>query len=167
MSYLYIYRSLQFHRSAGLSYPLRLVRVYICLSLLLQTFSFAPFVHQDTSFRHTHKYRSSLDYKRDQGCFLLTVVFPVPSLCLLLMARHSKKKKKSLLGWPLVAHSYNPSYCGGRDQQDPGSKPVQADISRGQNSQYKRLLPVTQKVEHLPSKRKALSSNPSTSKKVC
>jgi hypothetical protein len=29
-----------------------------------------------------------------------------------------------------VAHSFNPSYSGGRDQEDCSSKPVQANSSR-------------------------------------
>jgi hypothetical protein len=29
-----------------------------------------------------------------------------------------------------VAHTYNPSYLGGTDQQDGGSKPVQSDGSQ-------------------------------------
>jgi hypothetical protein len=29
-----------------------------------------------------------------------------------------------------VAHTYNPSYSGGRDQEDHGLKPAQANISR-------------------------------------
>jgi hypothetical protein len=33
-------------------------------------------------------------------------------------------------GWALVAHAYNPSYSGGRDQKDLGSKPAQANSSR-------------------------------------
>jgi hypothetical protein len=33
-------------------------------------------------------------------------------------------KRKSI--WALVAHTCNPSYSGGRDQEDHSSKPVQA-----------------------------------------
>jgi hypothetical protein len=29
----------------------------------------------------------------------------------------------------LVAHAYNPSYSGGRDEEDNGSKPAQANSS--------------------------------------
>jgi hypothetical protein len=32
-------------------------------------------------------------------------------------------------GWVLVAHAYHPSYLGGRDQVDCGSKPAQANSS--------------------------------------
>jgi hypothetical protein len=32
--------------------------------------------------------------------------------------------------WMLVAHTYNPSYSGGRDQEDLGSKPVQGNSWR-------------------------------------
>jgi hypothetical protein len=38
---------------------------------------------------------------------------------------HSKKRKESAL----VAHACNPSYSGGRDQEDLGSKPAQANSS--------------------------------------
>jgi hypothetical protein len=31
--------------------------------------------------------------------------------------------------WVLVAHIYNPGYSGGRDQEDRGSKPAQANSS--------------------------------------
>jgi hypothetical protein len=30
----------------------------------------------------------------------------------------------------LVAHTYNPNYLGGRDQEDCGSKPAQANSSQ-------------------------------------
>jgi hypothetical protein len=33
-------------------------------------------------------------------------------------------------GWALVAHTCNPSYLGGRDQEDFGSKPAQASCSQ-------------------------------------
>jgi hypothetical protein len=60
----------------------------------------------------------------------------------------------------LVAHTYNPSYSGGRDQEDGGSKPAQG-------KQFKTLsqkIPVTKigLIERL--KVKTLSSNPSTKK---
>jgi hypothetical protein len=32
--------------------------------------------------------------------------------------------------WAPMAHIYNPSYSGGRDQEGHGSKPVQANSSR-------------------------------------
>jgi hypothetical protein len=61
----------------------------------------------------------------------------------------------------LVAHAYNPSYSGGRDQEDCSSKPAQANSL---------LDPISKKpftkiglVEWL--KVKALSSNSSTAKK--
>jgi hypothetical protein len=34
------------------------------------------------------------------------------------------------LSWALVAHACNPSYTGGRDQEDCGSKPAQANSLR-------------------------------------
>jgi hypothetical protein len=60
-----------------------------------------------------------------------------------------------------VAHAYNPSYSGGRDQEDHGSKPAWV------NSSTKTYLekPFTKigLVEWL--KVKAMSSSPSTAKK--
>jgi hypothetical protein len=60
-----------------------------------------------------------------------------------------------------MAHIYNPSYPGGRDQEDQGSKPARANSSKDPISksptQKKRL------VEWL--KVKALSSSPSTARK--
>jgi hypothetical protein len=38
--------------------------------------------------------------------------------------------KKQPYSWVLVAHVYNPSYSGGRDQEDHGSKPAWANSSR-------------------------------------
>jgi hypothetical protein len=35
-----------------------------------------------------------------------------------------------LLEWALVAHAYNPSYSGGRDHEDHGLKPDQANSSQ-------------------------------------
>jgi hypothetical protein len=37
------------------------------------------------------------------------------------------KLKDSLSELVLVAHTYNPSYLGGRDQEDHSSKPAQAN----------------------------------------
>jgi hypothetical protein len=34
------------------------------------------------------------------------------------------------LSWALVAEACNPSYLGGRDQEDSGSKPAQANSSQ-------------------------------------
>jgi hypothetical protein len=36
------------------------------------------------------------------------------------------KKKKKIKNQVTVAHACNPSYSGGRDQEDHGSKPAQA-----------------------------------------
>jgi hypothetical protein len=44
------------------------------------------------------------------------------------MARHCLKKKK--MSWEPVAHSCNPSYLGGKDQEDHSSKPAQANSLR-------------------------------------
>jgi hypothetical protein len=35
-----------------------------------------------------------------------------------------------LNSWALVAHTCNPNYSGGRDQEDRGSKPAQANSSQ-------------------------------------
>jgi hypothetical protein len=32
--------------------------------------------------------------------------------------------QNAVASWALVAHAYNPSYSGGRDQEDLGSKPA-------------------------------------------
>jgi hypothetical protein len=66
----------------------------------------------------------------------------------------------------LVAHAYNPSYSGGRDQEDHGSKPAQTNISQDSISiiaTQKRAGAVAQVVEHLPSKCEALEFKPNTS----
>jgi hypothetical protein len=91
-----------------------------------------------------------------------------------------------------VAHAYNPSYSEGRDQEDWGSKPTQANSSRGPilkkpftkraggvtqgvgpklKPQYlqkkkKSADGMAQVVECLPSKCEALSSNSSIKKKT-
>jgi hypothetical protein len=51
--------------------------------------------------------------------------------------------------WAQVAHPRNPSYSGGRDQEDHGSKPVQANSLRdpiSKNPSQKRAGEVTQGV---------------------
>jgi hypothetical protein len=57
----------------------------------------------------------------------------------------------------LVVHACTPSYSGGRDQENQGWKPAQANSSQDLISKKKRLM------EWL--KMKALSSNPSNAKK--
>jgi hypothetical protein len=49
-----------------------------------------------------------------------------------------------------MAHAYNPSYSGGKDQEDYGSQKYPTHERAGEV------------VEHLPSKCEALNSNPST-----
>jgi hypothetical protein len=68
--------------------------------------------------------------------------------------------KIQVLSWASVAHACNPSYSGGRDQENH-AKPVQAKFVRP----YLKKKPFTKKglVEWL--KVKALSSNPSTTHK--
>jgi hypothetical protein len=61
-----------------------------------------------------------------------------------------------------VAHACNPSYSGGKDQEDCGWKPVQANSSGDpilKNPSQKDGLVVWLEV-------KALSSSPSTEKKI-
>jgi hypothetical protein len=79
-----------------------------------------------------------------------------------------------------VAHTYNPSYSGGRDQEDRGSRVSLANSQKNpilkilnitqyqkrkkerkkNNTQHKkRACRVAEVVEHLPSKRGALSSS--------
>jgi hypothetical protein len=62
-----------------------------------------------------------------------------------------------------VTHAYNPSYSGGRDQEDQSSKSAWAKIPNTHTK--KRAGRTAQMVEHLPSKSEALSSSPSTTKK--
>jgi hypothetical protein len=64
------------------------------------------------------------------------------------------------LVWP-VAHPCNPSYSGGRDQEDHSSKPAQANSST--RPYLKKPFTKIRLVEWL--KVKALSSNPSAKKK--
>jgi hypothetical protein len=54
-----------------------------------------------------------------------------------------------------VAHTCFPSYSGGRDQEDPSSKPAQGNSSQdpiSENTQPKKTGSVSQVVEHRPSK---------------
>jgi hypothetical protein len=60
-----------------------------------------------------------------------------------------------------VAHACNPSYSGGRDQEDYGSKPAQANSSV--RPYLEKSFTKVGLVEWL--KVKALSSSPSTTKK--
>jgi hypothetical protein len=76
-----------------------------------------------------------------------------------------RERKKD---WEQVAHTYNPSYSGGRDQEAHGSKPaweiVQELLSRKYPTQ-KRASRVAQVMERLPSKCKTLNSSPCTTQK--
>jgi hypothetical protein len=49
-------------------------------------------------------------------------------------------KKKANIGWILVAHAYNPSSSGGSDQENPCSKPAQANTGETlyRNTKYKK-----------------------------
>jgi hypothetical protein len=68
-----------------------------------------------------------------------------------------------------VVHACNPSYSGGRDQEDHGSKPAQAnslqDLILGKNPQKSGLAELLIVVEYMLSKCEALSSNATTTKK--
>jgi hypothetical protein len=44
-------------------------------------------------------------------------------------ASYLKRKEKMNKGWAPVAHACNPSYSRGRNQDDGGSKPTQANNS--------------------------------------
>jgi hypothetical protein len=63
-----------------------------------------------------------------------------------------------------VAHTCNPSYSGGRVQNQPGQI-IRETLSQ-KYSAHKRTGGVTQVIKCLPSKHKALSSNHSTTKKT-
>jgi hypothetical protein len=41
--------------------------------------------------------------------------------------KHLQTQRESMLSLVPVAHTYNPSYSGGRDQEDHGSQPAQAN----------------------------------------
>jgi hypothetical protein len=45
-------------------------------------------------------------------------------------ALHDEKILKTCCGQAPVAHTYNPRYLGGRDQEAHGSKPAQANSSQ-------------------------------------
>jgi hypothetical protein len=51
----------------------------------------------------------------------------------------SSSIKKHLWSWVLVAHTYNPSYSGGRDQEDNGLKPAQAKSWKKSQKRDSRL----------------------------
>jgi hypothetical protein len=68
-----------------------------------------------------------------------------------------------------VAHTCNPSYLGGRHQEDHGLKSAWAnsfwDLILKKTQHQKRAGGVVKVVECLPSKCEAQNSNPSTKKK--
>jgi hypothetical protein len=77
-------------------------------------------------------------------------------------------EKRNIFPARHLAHACNPSYSGGRDQEDNCSKLARANslqdpISKVLNT--KRAEGVAQGVERLPTKCEAVSSNPSTTKK--
>jgi hypothetical protein len=86
---------------------------------------------------------------------LLTTSNPFAGFNVYTNARKAKK------GRALVAHACNPSYSGGRDQEDHSSKPAWASISA--RPYIKKPFTKIGLVESL--KVKALSSSPSTAKK--
>jgi hypothetical protein len=74
-----------------------------------------------------------------------------------------KRIKDNVCSWVLVAHACYPSYSGGRDQEDRGSKPARANSSA--RPYLEKAFKKLGLVEWL--KVKALSSSPSTSKRKC
>jgi hypothetical protein len=62
------------------------------------------------------------------------------------------------ISWAQVAHIYNSSYVGGRDQEDMvQGQPWQIVRPCLENTQHKKQTGgVAQKIEHLPSKHEAL-----------
>jgi hypothetical protein len=66
--------------------------------------------------------------------------------------------ESQLTGRALMAHACNPSYSGGRDQEDRGSKPTRANRVYLEKTYHKKQLMEWLKV-------KVLSSSPSTAKK--
>jgi hypothetical protein len=91
-----------------------------------------------------------------QGCLAL-----INTKCLELCLKYSKGHLKVYDCRVPVAQACKPSYSGGRDQEDCGSKPYWANSLQDPIS--KKLLHKKGLVEWL--KVKALSSNPSTAKK--
>jgi hypothetical protein len=97
-----------------------------------------------------------------------------PPISLPIHRAHLWQKKKNTqlkiptASWVLVAHTCNPTYLGGWDQEHCSWRPAQADswwdpvhkITRA-----KWTTGVAQTVECLPNKYKALSSNPNPTKK--
>jgi hypothetical protein len=68
----------------------------------------------------------------------------------------------------LVSYACNPSYSGGRDQEDCCLKPAQENSSPElilKNPSQKRACGMAQVVDCLPSRHEALGTNPITAKK--
>jgi hypothetical protein len=63
-----------------------------------------------------------------------------------------------------VTHSCNPSYSGGRDQEDCNSKPAWANSLQAPILNISNIKKDWGVVEYLPNKDEALSSSPSTTK---
>jgi hypothetical protein len=74
------------------------------------------------------------------------------------MCSESLKKIASQM---LLARTCNPSYSGGGDQEDSGSKPAQAHTSRGTNLKEH----FTKKEADRVAQGEALNSKPNTAKK--
>jgi hypothetical protein len=67
-----------------------------------------------------------------------------------------------------VTNTFDPSYSGGRDQEDTSSKPVQANIleTLSQKTRHKKgLVEWLKQSELLPNKHDTLNSNSSAAKK--
>jgi hypothetical protein len=67
--------------------------------------------------------------------------------------------------WTPLALAYNPSYSGGRNQEDHSLNKEFLTPYLEKNPIQKRIVRVAQVIQHLPIKCEALSSNTSTDKK--
>jgi hypothetical protein len=76
---------------------------------------------------------------------------------------HNFEKKIAAIGPGEVASACNPSYSGG-NQQNRGLRPALGKHWRTYVRKIKSYRDIAQVVKSLPSKCKALSSNPSTTK---
>jgi hypothetical protein len=56
---------------------------------------------------------------------------------IILKSKDPKEVFKKQWSQVLVAHAYNPSYSGGRDQEDPSSKPDPVSKKNPKNKKHK------------------------------
>jgi hypothetical protein len=69
------------------------------------------------------------------------------------------------MGWVPVTHAYNPSYSGGRDQEDHSSKPAQANSS--ERPYLEKLFTKIGLVERLRVQALSLSNSTKEKKGAC